>query len=125
MLIQWLNMTIHLSPRQFLLKRLRLLNPREKGGNVIAIESLPEKKDIQLNWISSEDFFKLYKSINLEEGYGGFVSFKNLYFSIDGKKAYFEFTYFRRKMSSSTSVVYAEKQDDGSWIFSTELVSMS
>jgi len=40
---------------------------REKGGNVIDTGSLTKKKRINLNWISSEDFFNIYKSINLKE----------------------------------------------------------
>ena len=98
---------------------------KNKGGGFLEVENFTKKKGIILHSFSSDDFDGLFKSVNLQEGYGGFVSFKNLYYSEDGKKAYFEFIFYRRKLNSSTSIIYAEKQDDGSWKFNMETVSIS
>lgn len=114
------------NPNQDTTKDFYLENSKPvNGGRDLNIEGLKKKRGVILNSTTAEKFFEVYPSINLKEGYGGFVSFKNLYYSEDGKKAVFQFTYYRRKLNSSTSIVYAEKQNDGSWEFTLEIVSIS
>lgn len=114
------------NPNQDTTKDFYLENSKPvNGGRDLNIEGLKKKRGVILNSTTAEKFFEVYPSINLKEGYGGFVSFKNLYYSEDGKKAVFQFTYYRRKLNSSTSIVYAEKQNDGSWEFILEIVSTS
>ena len=114
------------NPNQHTTKDFYLENSKPvNGGRDLNIEGLKKKRGVILNSTTAENFFEVYPSINLKEGYGGFVSFKNLYYSEDGKKAIFQFTYYRRKLNSSTSIVYAEKQNDGSWEFTLEIVSIS
>ena len=90
-----------------------------KGG------SFDKEEGIVLEFLSSEDFFKKHKKIQYQEGYGGFTSFRNLYYSEDGKKAVFEMDFFKRRLNSSSSVIYAEKQIDETWTFYIEMKSIS
>lgn len=83
-----------------------------------------KKQGIILEFISKKDFFLKYERIQHNEDYGGLVSFRNLIYSEDGKKAVFEFSYFKGKLNASTSIIYAEKQD-GTWIFLSEPISIS
>ena len=87
--------------------------------------SFPKKKGIILEFLPAADFFAKYKRIRYTEGYGGFISFKNLYCSDDGKKAVFEMYFFKGRLNSSTSIMYAKKQPDGSWEFQNVMISIS
>ncbi|MBS9464021.1 hypothetical protein KIM67_16485 [Flagellimonas sp. 389] len=98
---------------------------KKKGGEFLEVKSITKKKGIILNSFSSNDFLQLYELVNLQKGYGGFVTFKNLYYSEDGRKAYFEFILYRRRLNSSTAIIYAEKRNDGSWKFKMKAVSIS
>ncbi|MDO6471002.1 hypothetical protein [Maribacter sp. 1_MG-2023] len=84
-----------------------------------------EKKGVELEFLSSEEFFKKQDKIQFNEDYGGFISFRNLYYSKDGKKAVFEMNFYKRRLNSSSSIIYAKKLSDGSWKYQSELKSIS
>ncbi|WP_339142304.1 hypothetical protein [Croceitalea sp. MTPC5] len=94
-------------------------------GFLLDHTAFSKKDGIMLAFISSDEFFENYEENQRKEGYGGFFSFKNLYYSKDGKKAIFEMNFYKRKMNGSSSVIYAEKDDDGTWKFQSELKSIS
>ncbi len=87
--------------------------------------SFDKKKGINLEFLSSEAFFKKHRIIQFDEDYGGFLSLKNLYYSKDSKKAIFKIDFYRGRLNSSSSIIYAEKQSDGTWKFESELLSIS
>ena len=103
---------------------IKKIKPNKK--KIILKESLFDKKQgVVLEFSMSKAFFKKHKKIQYDEGYGGFVSFRNLYYSEDGKKAIFEIDYYKRRLNSSSSIIYAEKQSDGTWEFQSESLSVS
>lgn len=84
------------------------------------------KKDkLLISFISTEKFLNKQVELSSTCSFGGFVSFKNLYYSKSGDKAIFEVNYFKRKLNSSSSIVYAEKQSDNSWKFYMDMISIS
>jgi len=113
------------------------------GGAGIALGDLPfveESQNFQLRLdpnrflkkegvllLSTEQdvFFSMDKGLLVDEGYGGFVSFQNLYCSRDGQKAYFEFSIFKGSLNAATYAVNGEKQKDGTWEFKSQLLSIS
>jgi hypothetical protein len=87
--------------------------------------SFDRKDGINIEFLSSEAFSKKQRIIQFDEDYGGFLSFKNLYYSKDSKKAIFKIDFYKGRLNSSSSIIYAEKQSDGIWKFESELLSIS
>lgn len=84
-----------------------------------------EKEGITLLAVEQDEFFSTYKELYLDEGYGGFVSFHNLYCSKNGQKAYFEVSFFKGRLNAATYAVFCTKQKDGTWEFESQLLSIS
>jgi len=84
-----------------------------------------EKKGVLLLSIEQEEFFSSEKVLFRDEGYGGFVSFYNLYCSNDGQKTYFEVSIFKNRLNAATYAVICTKQKDGKWEFKSQLLSIS
>lgn len=108
-------------------KRFSFVNKIKPYGNDFLLEKtvFSKKPGIILEFLSSEAFFNKGEKIQYDENYGGLVSFKNLYYSKDKKKAFFVFSIYHSKLNSSTSAIYAQKEDDGTWTFKSVLISMS
>lgn len=83
------------------------------------------KKGVILEFIQSETFLINQQNIELDEGFCSFISFKNLYYSKDQKQAIFEVDFYKGKLSGSSSIIYARKTKDGTWIFNSEIKSIS
>lgn len=84
-----------------------------------------KKEGITLLATQQDEFFSTYKELYLDEGYGGFVSFHNLYCSKNGQNAYFEVSYFKGRLNATTYAVFCTKQKDGTWTFKSQLLSIS
>lgn len=83
-----------------------------------------KKQGIKLEIVDRDKFLKIYPDIKFNDNYGGLLSFQNLYFSNDGKKAYFEIVYFKSRLNSSTKAVFAEFKS-GEWFFNSYMLSIS
>ncbi len=83
-----------------------------------------KKQGIKLEIVSKDKFFKIYPDVKFDNSYGGLLSFQNLYFSNDGKKAYFEIVYFKSRLNSSTIAIFAEFKS-GKWFFNSYTLSVS
>lgn len=101
-------------------------NMRDKSYNFLLESTKFDKKEgIDLAFIPNETFFKKQQNIELDDGYGGFISFKNLYYSKTQQQAIFEVNFYKRRVSGSSSIIYAKKDKDGMWTFKSELKSIS
>lgn len=88
------------------------------------IGSIPERKGIILKSIHFGEFQKMQQSLRNKEGYGGFITIQNLYFSKNGKKAYFEIHFFKDKLNATTKSVFANWKN-GKWEYTEKLRSIS
>ena len=88
------------------------------------ISKIPTETGIDLRAIDRDDFFEIYESIRLDDEYGGLVSFKNLYYSENRNRAYFEIIVFVAGLDGSVRAVYAEFIG-GEWEYKIVPVSIS
>ncbi len=88
------------------------------------VTNLKERKGINLESVYVNKFLKLYPKIRLENNFGGLLNFQNLFISKNGKKAYFEVSYFKQKLNTVTYAIFAEFKD-GQWIYKSEIISIS
>jgi len=88
------------------------------------ISEIPAVTRIDLKSIDRDDFFEIYESIRLDDEYGGLISFKNLYYSENGNRAYFEIVVFVAGLDGSVRAVYAEFIG-GEWEFKIIPISIS
>lgn len=96
----------------------------KKKSIFLNLNTLKSGENIILEPIDVDKFFEIYPSIRFDNNYGGILSFKNLFVSKDGNKAYFEVIYFKNRLNAQKSVIYAEFKKK-KWFFSSEMISIS
>ena len=103
-----------------------LSEPSKTGPKEVILDlaQIPKVKGMVLEGVSKEEFMEKYESIKLDYDYGGLYSFVNLFYSDDGKKAYFEVKYFKGKLDASSKAVYAQFIE-GAWEYEVIPVSES
>ncbi|WP_417359099.1 hypothetical protein [Galbibacter sp.] len=90
----------------------------------IDINSILRSKEVIIRSIQSSEIENILSTVRYRDNYGGIISFQNLLFSKDQKKAYFEVHYFKGKLNASTYVVYAEWRN-GKWKYQLKQLSIS
>lgn len=104
---------------------LSFINKKQNIPLELDSNQFSKRRGITLLIIGQDEFFSTNKELYLDEGYGGLVSFQNLYCSKNGQKAYFEVSYFKGRLNAATYAVICTKQKDGSWAFKSQLLSIS
>ena len=103
---------------------LKNIIPHKKKSFFLDISRLKKHEGIILESHNSDVFFKIYPNIRVENNYGGFLSFQNLFLSKNGKKAYFEVNYFKHRLNTAIYAVFADFKD-GKWEFRSRTISIS
>jgi len=89
------------------------------------LNKFSKKKGVTLLTKQKDEFFSNYEILRLKNRYGGYVGFQNLYCSKDKQEAYFEVYYFKGRLNAANYAVFCIKQKDGTWIFESQLLSIS
>ncbi|MCF8714802.1 hypothetical protein JM658_08170 [Joostella atrarenae] len=82
------------------------------------------RKNTILHSIELKEFMKILPSIRYNDNYDGLITFRNLFFSSNGKKAYFEIYYFKGKQNAGSRAIYAEWRN-GKWEYQSLPISIS
>tara|TARA_R110000868_G_scaffold411447_2_gene704011 strand:+ start:646 stop:1266 length:621 start_codon:yes stop_codon:yes gene_type:complete len=96
----------------------------KKQSIFLNLNILKNGKNIVIEPIGTDKFFELYPDIRFNNNYGGMLSFKNLFVSKDGNKAYFEVIYFKHRLNAQKSAIYAEFKNN-IWVFKSRMISIS